>query len=254
MSARLQGKVALVTGGTRGIGEAIATRLAQEGATTIVVSRKAPNVEAAVSRIRAVAGDDVHGLEMHIGRPEQVAATIEAITETHGLIDVLVNNAAANPYFGPMLHMDWPAWLKTFEVNTSGTWAVTQQVARRLVDADKPGSILNISSILGMRASPLQGAYGMTKAALISMTQTLAVELGGAGIRVNAIAPGLVETKFAAALTSSPELKKMFEDRTAVGRIANPEDIAGTAAWLASDDAAYVTGQTIPVDGGYTIR
>jgi NAD(P)-dependent dehydrogenase (short-subunit alcohol dehydrogenase family) len=253
MSARLQDRTALVTGGTRGIGEAIAARLAREGARVIVVSRKAPNVEAAVQRLRDATGCDVTGHVMHLGDAEAVRATVKRIEEDHGPIDILVNNAATNPFFGPMTAIDERAFDKTWAVNVRGTFFLTQQVARRLVTLERPGAIVTIASIMGMGAAPLQGVYGMTKAALISMTQTFAAELGPAGIRANAIAPGLIETKFASALTDTPAIRKMFEDRTALKRIGQPEEIAGTAAWLASDDASYVTGQTIVVDGGFKI-
>ena len=149
--------------------------------------------------------------------------------------------------------MEEAAWDKTFEVNLKGYFACARAVARHLLERKAAGSIVNVTSVLGQMAAPLQGVYGMTKAGVISMTQTLAAELGPSGIRVNAIAPGLVETRFASALTGNPEIKQMVLDRTTLKRIAQPEDIAGTAAFLASDDAAYVTGQTIAVDGGWTV-
>ncbi|MCB9663945.1 MAG: SDR family oxidoreductase [Alphaproteobacteria bacterium] len=254
MAGRLSGKVALVTGGTRGIGEAIATAFAAEGARTIVASRKPANVEAAVARIQQATGGEVHGVALHVGHLDGVPEAVDALVAEHGLIDVLVNNAGTNPHFGPMLEVDWTAWDKTFEVNLKGPFALTRAVVRHLLAAERPGSIVNTSSILGIRSAPLQGVYGLTKAALIAMTQTLAIELGGGGIRVNALAPGLVETRLAAALTASPELREAFAGRTAMGDIAQPEDLAGAAVFLASDESRYVTGHTLAVDGGYTIR
>ncbi len=252
MAGRLDGKVAIVTGGTRGIGEAIATAFAREGARVVVASRKEAGVRAAVERIDAVAPGHVLGRACHTGQTDQLAELV-AWTETElGVPNVLVNNAATNPYFGPLIATPAAAWDKTFEVNVRGYFELTRQVAQRLVTAGQPGSIINVTSVLGMVAAPFQGVYGMTKAAVISMTRTFALELGKAGIRVNAIAPGLVETKFASALTSNPQMVRHFTDRTAMGRYAQPEEIAGAALYLASDESSYVTGQTIAVDGGFT--
>lgn len=254
MAGRLSGHTALVTGGTRGIGEAIAAAMAREGATVWIGSRKPENVEAAVARLREATGAEVHGCVLHVGDREAIARVTAEIADTSGPVDILVNNAATNPHFGPILDCPDPMVGKTFDTNVFGPIALTRAVAHRLMEDERPGSILFISSILGLRSAPMQGVYGMTKAALLSMTQTLAVELGPARIRVNAIAPGLVDTRFASALTQSPELLKMFEDHTALGRIAQPEEIAGAAVFLASDEAGYVTGSVLPVDGGYTVR
>ncbi|TVQ91446.1 MAG: glucose 1-dehydrogenase [Deltaproteobacteria bacterium] len=252
--ARLQGRVALVTGASRGIGEAIARAMAAEGASVVITSRRQEGLDAAALRIRAeVAGAKVWPKACHVGRSSDRESLMTWIDHEVGRVDILVNNAGTNVHFGPMLEVTEAAWDKTFEVNLKGPWELSRAVAQRLIAADQGGSILNVSSVLGRGASPLQGVYGMTKAALISMTQTLALEWGGAGIRVNALAPGLIDTRLSAALTSSPELTSRFLQRAGVSRVGQPGDLAGAAVFLASDEAAYITGTTLDVDGGYTV-
>jgi len=252
MSERLSGKLVWVSGGSRGIGQGIALACAEAGARVVVTSRQQQACEEVAAAIEAVRPGAAIARACHAGEPEAIADLVQWLEDHHGIPDVLVNNAATNPYFGPLLNTPPSMWDKTFEVNVRGYFEATRQVVTRLLAANRPGVVINVASIQGHRGAPLQGVYGMTKAAVISMTRTLAVELGRAGIRVNAIAPGLVDTRFASALTSSPELARMYTDRAALGRYARPEEIAGLAVYLASDEAAYVTGQVFTIDGGYT--
>ncbi|MHB8872061.1 MAG: glucose 1-dehydrogenase [Myxococcaceae bacterium] len=248
----LTGKVALITGASRGIGEAIATAFADAGASLVIAARKAEPLAAAAARLEA-RGAKVLAVPTHTGKEEEVIALVRAAVEKFGKVDVLVNNAAANPYFGPMLDCPVSAFDKTFEVNLKGYFFLAREVVQHLQGRSAPGSIINIASVNGLRAAPMQGVYGMTKAAVISMTQTLAFEVGGTGIRVNAIAPGLVDTRFAAAIVQNEDLRAHVASRTPVGRHAQPEEIAGGALYLASDAASYVNGHTLVIDGGMTI-
>jgi NAD(P)-dependent dehydrogenase (short-subunit alcohol dehydrogenase family) len=248
----VEGKVAIVTGGSRGIGESIARTLALSGAKVAIAARKLEGVTAAAERIRA-AGGDVEPFACHTGKEQDVEALVRGAVARFGKVDVLVANAATNPHFGPMVTADSGAIDKTFEVNVKGYFYSAREVARHLVDRRAPGAIVFVSSVAGLRGAPLQGVYAMTKASVVSMTQTLATELGPSGIRVNAIAPGIVETRFAQALLSSDDIMRRVVERTALGRHAQPDEIAGAALFLASDAASYVTGHTLVVDGGYTV-
>ena len=250
---RLENRVAIVTGGSRGIGKAVALAFAREGAKVVISSRKQEALDEVADEINAEHPGSVFARACHVGQVDQIDELMQWVEDEVGLPTVLVNNAATNPYFGPMLEAEDWAWEKTFEVNLRGYFRMSQRVARRLLEADQPGSIINMTSVMGIQAAPFQGIYGMTKAGVISMTKTLAVELGGGGIRVNAIAPGLVDTKFASVLVENEELRKPFTERAALGRYAQPEEVAPIAVFLASDEASYITGQTFPVDGGFTI-
>jgi NAD(P)-dependent dehydrogenase (short-subunit alcohol dehydrogenase family) len=245
----LQGKVAIVTGASRGIGEAIARAFVREGAKVVLAARKIEGLETVASSLngRALA------VAAHTGKEEDCERLVSSAVEKFGKVDILVNNAAANPYFGPMLGIEMPAWDKTFEVNVKGYFYMTRAVVRHLASRSAPGSIIHIASVAGLVGSPLQGVYGMTKAAIISMTKTLAVELAGSKIRVNAIAPGFIETKFAGAILQNPELLAKVNERTPLGRPGVPEEIAGGAVYLASDASSYLTGQTLVIDGGMTV-
>jgi NAD(P)-dependent dehydrogenase (short-subunit alcohol dehydrogenase family) len=243
----LTDKVVIVTGASRGIGEAIAGACADAGAAVVLASRRQDGLDDVAAAITA-AGGTALPIACHMGKPEDVDALFSKATNELGPVTGLVNNAGTNPYFGPMLSITDAAFDKTFEVNVKGYL----YAARAFADRTTGGSIVNIASVAGIEAAPLQGVYGMTKAAVISMTMTLAVELGPA-IRVNAIAPGLVETRFAATLIANDEIRDRVVSGTALQRHAQPDEIAGTAVYLLSDASSYTTGQTIVADGGMTI-
>lgn len=250
---RLDDKIAIITGGSRGIGKAIATEFAAQGARVVVSSRKQDVLDEVADEINAEHPDSAWARACHMGEPEDIDALMDFVTDEIGLPNVLVNNAATNPYFGPMINAEDWAWDKTMDVNLRGPFQLTRAFAKRLMAADEPGAVVNMTSVMGQNAAPMQGIYGITKAGIISMTRTLAMELGGADIRINCIAPGLVETDFAKVLVENEELRKTFTDRAALKRHAQPEEITGAAVFLASDESSYVTGETISVDGGYTI-
>lgn len=249
----LSGKVAIVTGASRGIGEAVARAMAAHGAKVVLSSRKLEGLQPVVADIKA-AGGEASAVTCHAGNEAQIQNLVAQAVTIYEKVDILVNNAATNPYFGPLMSVEWPAWDKTFEVNTKGYFMAIREVAKHLQARNAPGSIVNVASIAGMGAAIFQGVYGMTKAAVISMTQTLAAELGGTGIRINSIAPGLVETKFAGALLQNREAVERLESQAPVRRIGQPDDIAGLALFLASDASNFITGQTIVADGGQRIR
>lgn len=248
----LRDKVAIVTGASRGIGEAIARTYAQHGAKVVVASRKIEGLRGVADAIEKDGGEAL-AHACHTGSREQIDALFAAAIARFGKVDVVVNNAATNPYFGPMVGIDEAAFDKTFEVNVKGYFSTSRALVQHLASRNAGGAIVNVASVAALLAMPLQGVYAMTKAAVVSMTKTLAMELGPSGIRVNAIAPGLVDTKFASALTANPDILKMVMDRTALKKVAQPIDIAGVALLLASDAGAYMTGETVVVDGGWTL-
>jgi NAD(P)-dependent dehydrogenase (short-subunit alcohol dehydrogenase family) len=256
MTARitLDGKVCLVTGGSRGIGEAIARTFVAHGARVVLAARKPEGVAAAAESIgKEFGAERVVGIAAHAGKEEDCARLVRETVARFGQVDVLVNNAGTNPYFGPMLNIDGGAWDKTFETNLKGYFWCARDVARHCLERSAPASIINVASVAGLVGSPLQGVYGATKAAIISMTKTLAVELGPSRIRVNAIAPGFVDTRLASAILKNDELLKTVVGRTPLGRYGMPDEIAGGALYLASDAASFLTGHTLVIDGGMTI-
>ncbi len=250
----LEGKVALVTGGSRGIGEAIAFAFARSGARVVIASRKLEGVSAVAEAIgKEVGADRVAAFAAHTGKEGDCVRLVEETAARFGKVDVLVNNAATNPHFGPLLTAENAAWDKTFEVNLKGYFWCAREVAKHCIGRQAPGSIVSVASVAGIVASPMQGVYGMTKAAVISMTKTLAAELAGSKIRVNAIAPGLIDTKLASAIVKDEGLLKHVADRTPMARHGMPDEIAGGALYLASDSASFLTGHTLVIDGGMTI-
>lgn len=244
----LKDKVIVITGASRGIGEAIARAAVNEGAKVVLASRK----QADLDKVATNLGPAAIAVACHTGKAAEVEALFAKAIETFGRVDGVVNNAATNPYFGPLIDTPDAAIDKTFEVNVRGYLYVARAFVKHARTRGDGGSIVNIASVAGIRAAPMQGIYGATKAAVISMTQTLAFELGSSKIRVNAIAPGLVETKFASALINNPMIRDQVVNRTPLGRHAQPVELAGAATYLLSDAASFTTGTVIVVDGGMT--
>ena len=244
----LKDKVIVITGASRGIGEAIARAAVEQGAKVVLASRK----QADLDKVAGELGGAAIAVACHTGKASDVDALLAKAVEHFGRVDGVVNNAATNPYFGPLVDTPDSAIDKTFEVNVRGYLYGARAFVKHARTRDGGGSIVNIASVAGLRAAPMQGIYGATKAAVISMTQTLAFELGGSKIRVNAIAPGLVETKFAAAIVQNPMLREHVVNRTPLARHAQPSEIAGAAVYLLSDAASFTTGSVMVVDGGLT--
>jgi NAD(P)-dependent dehydrogenase (short-subunit alcohol dehydrogenase family) len=246
----LTGRTAIVTGASRGIGESTARLLARFGAHVIVSSRKQDACEAVVDAIRADGGV-ASAIAAHIGDAAAIDALFQKVADRGFHPDILVNNAAANPYFGPMIDMGMDAFDKTVEVNIRGYFYATLKAAQAMRARGGGGAIVNVASVNGRRAAPMQGVYSMTKAAILSMTEGWAKELGALGIRVNAVLPGLTDTRFASALTTNEQILKTFLRQVPLGRVAQPEEIAPMIAFLCTPAASYITGASFAVDGGY---
>lgn len=245
----LSGKVALVTGASRGIGESIAKTLAAYGAHVMVSSRKLDGCETVAQAIRD-AGGSAEAIACHIGEMDQIDAIFKAIAEKHGRLDILVNNAATNPHFGPIETTDLSAFQKTVDVNIRGYFFMCAQAAK-LMKKQGGGAIVNVASVNGVKPGHFQGIYSITKAAVISMTQAFAKELAPQKVRVNALLPGLTETKFASALTGNDAILKQALTHIPMHRVADPGEMAGAVLYLVSPASSYTTGMALNVDGGY---
>jgi NAD(P)-dependent dehydrogenase (short-subunit alcohol dehydrogenase family) len=245
----LGGRIAFISGASRGIGRAIAHKLARNGAIVVAASRKLDGCEAVAAEIRA-AGGQATALACHMGEPDQITQAMQEIDRRHGRLDILVNNAATNPYFGPSLDMSLAAYQKTVDVNIRGYFWASLEAARRMI-AQGQGAIVNVASVNAFRPMDGQAVYSMTKAAIVNMTQALAREWARQGVRVNALVPGLVETRFAAAIHEDEERRTMLERLVPMGRIAQPEEMAGAVLYLVSDAASYTTGSCLTADGGW---
>jgi dehydrogenase/reductase SDR family member 4 len=247
----LSGQVALITGSSRGIGKAIAEQMAAAGAKVVISSRKQDACDQVRDEIKAQGGEAL-SIACNIGRKEEVEGLVKATLEQTRRIDILVCNAAVNPFYGSLLKLDDDAWDKTMDSNIKSSWWFCKLVAPHMTERGS-GNIILISSIGAFRSTAVLGAYGISKAADAQLARNLALELGPKGIRVNAIAPGLVKTDFAKALWSNPTILQNVEQRAPLRRIGQPVDIAGVAVFLASQAASFVTGQLIVADGGATL-
>ena len=247
----LDDKVALVTGASRGIGRAIALRLARAGAKVVVSSRKLDGVQAVADEITA-AGGEALAVQAHVGKSDDVTALVARTLEAFGRVDIAVNNAGTNPHFGPLLSADEAAWDKTLDTNAKGVFRVCKAVAPSM-EKQGGGKIINVASIAGLRPSPGMGVYSVSKAAILMLTQVLALELGRANIQVNAIAPGVIKTHLSQVLWQTPQIAEPILSRTPLGRFGEPEDVAGLALYLASPASNFVTGGVFVVDGGLNV-
>jgi NAD(P)-dependent dehydrogenase (short-subunit alcohol dehydrogenase family) len=248
----LTGKTAIVTGSSKGIGKAIAHRLAEQGANVVISSRKLDACEEAVKEINDLVGRKATiAVAANIAVKEALQTLVDETNKAFGQIDILVCNAASNPYFGPMGNMADDQFHKILQNNIVSNHWLIQLVAPQM-RARKDGSIILVSSIAGVRGTPVIGAYGISKAADMQLARNLAAEFGPDNIRVNTIAPGLVKTDFARALWENPDILKSATSRSPLGRIGEPDEIAGMAVFLAGKAGAFTTGQTFVIDGGQT--
>jgi NAD(P)-dependent dehydrogenase (short-subunit alcohol dehydrogenase family) len=249
----LTGKVAIITGSSRGIGKAIAERMAQHGAKVVISSRKAGPCEEVAAEINAAQGAGTAiAVPANISSKDDLQRLVDETRKAFGRVDVVVCNAASNPYYGPMAGIEDDQFRKILENNVIANHWLISMVIPEMIER-KAGSVIIVSSIGGLRGSPIIGAYNVSKAADFQLARNLAHEYGPHGIRVNCIAPGLIKTDFAKALWSNPETLKRATDPVPLRRIGEPDEIAGAAVYLASDAGSFMTGQALVVDGGATI-
>jgi len=249
----LTGKTAIITGSSRGIGRAIAERLAEHGAQVVISSRKAEACEAVAAHINQTRGEGrAIAVPANISSKEDLQRLADSANRAFGKVDILVCNAASNPYYGPMAGISDEQFRKILENNVIASHWLISMIAPQMVER-RDGSIILVSSIGGLKGSPIIGAYNISKAADFQLARNLAVEFGPHNVRVNCIAPGLVQTDFARALWENPETLRAATANTPLRRIGQPDEIAGAAVFLAAPASSFMTGQTIVVDGGVTI-
>jgi NAD(P)-dependent dehydrogenase (short-subunit alcohol dehydrogenase family) len=247
----LTGKVALVTGASRGIGEAIAKLLAEQGAHVVVSSRKLDGCQTVADQITADGGS-AEALACHVGSMEQIEEAFATIKSKFGKLDILVNNAATNPYFGHILDTDFGAYTKTVDVNIRGYFFMSVEAGKLMRD-NGGGAIVNTASINALQPGDMQGIYSISKAAVVNMTKSFAKECGGLGIRVNALLPGFTKTQFAGALFTDDKIYQSAIAQIPMKRHAEPSEMAGTVLYLVADASSYTNGECIVVDGGMTL-
>jgi NAD(P)-dependent dehydrogenase (short-subunit alcohol dehydrogenase family) len=247
--ADLTDRVAIVTGASRGIGRAIAVEVFSRGATLVLSSRKRTDLELVAQEINAVHPARALAIAAHMGKLDQLQALVDETMRRFGHIDILINNAGTNPHFGPLLSSDLSAWDKTIEVNFMGALNLTRIVAKSWM-SEHGGVIVNVASVAGLKPTLGLGLYGISKAMLIALTAELSHELAGERIRVNAVAPGVIQTRFAEALWGNPVILDRVLRETPLGRLGTVEEVAHTVAFLASDAASYINGEVIVIDGG----
>lgn len=247
----LAGKNAIVTGATRGIGLAIARGFVESGANVTLCGRTQENIDAALAEVRK-AGDNVQGVIAHVGKEDDLARLVKEAEAKFGPVNVLVNNAGTNPYWGPIVDSEDWAFDKTMAVNLRGPYILSRIVAKSMI-ASGGGSIVNIASVAGLQAAPMQGIYSVTKAGLIMLTKVMARECGRKKVRVNCICPGVIKTQLSQALWEDEERSKAFVANKALGRLGTTEELIGAAIYFASDASSFTTGAVLQVDGGLVI-
>lgn len=256
----LTDKVAIITGASRGIGEAIARAYAAAGASVVISSRKPDNIEPVAASINAEYPERALAVVAHAGDPESGPQLVEAAVARFGRVDIAVSNAATNPHFGPLLTSEASQWDKIYEVNVKGAFWLARAAAQQMQAQNRDdetsasgGKIIFTASIAGIEPGPMMGIYSISKAGILMMAKVLAVELSADNIQVNAIAPGFVKTSFSRALWQNPMLSKRLTENTPAGRMAEPEELTGIALYLASPASSFTTGAVFTIDGGYTL-
>ncbi|MBZ0274285.1 SDR family oxidoreductase [bacterium] len=248
MADRLKNKVAIVTGASRGIGQAVAERFAKEGAAVALLSRKIEALEPVAGAIRA-AGGKALAVACHVGREEDIVAAVDAVKNEFGRVDILVNNAATNPVFGPVMFSDAAAFDKIFEINVRGPFLLSKALLPTFQEHGA-GAIVNIASTAGIEPMPGLGLYSASKSALIGLTRVFADEWAPFGVRCNVVCPGIIKTRFSKALWESEEIMEIALSRQKFKRLGEVDDVTGAVLFFASDDSAFITGETLVVDGG----